>query len=182
MVVVNQWLWRRVAFRIKEIADTCIGSLQLTDSCKDEQWDLPGKKKRVLIKPFTLLTNCAHPPFKKSVCRGESKPGLFIRRVNWWCFFTGTPLQRLNIREKGLVNVTENLEQVCKKGTKDARTIFFFFLFAFELQIWFHKVTMNPKTRGVVLTFMSSPLMCSCFVAAPRSKRIVKPQSQASGS
>lgn len=49
-------------------------------------------------------------------------------------FFTGTPLQRLNVREKGQMNVTGNLEQVCKKGTKLARTIFFFFLFAFELQ------------------------------------------------
>lgn len=137
------------------------------------------EKLHVLINPLTLLTNCAHPLFKKLVGRGESKPGLFIGRVNWWCFFTGTPLQRLNIREKGQMNVTGNLEQVCKKGTKLARTIFFFFLF--ELQTWFHNMTMNLETRGAVLTFMSSPLTCSCFVAGPRWKRFVKLQSQASG-
>lgn len=96
-------------------------------------------------------------------------------------FFTGTLLQRLNVREKGQMNVTENLEQVCKKGTKLARTIFFFFLFAFELQTWFYNMSMNLETQGAFLTFMSSPLMCGCFVAAPRWKRFVKPQSQASG-
>lgn len=39
---VNQWLCRDAVFPIKEKADTCIGLLLLTDSCKDEQWDYPA--------------------------------------------------------------------------------------------------------------------------------------------